>query len=589
MERTANMSAEELAQFLVRVSESPTEGMILDAVKEVGFSDDEAELALDSVRDYVENPQIDSVEDTSVIVNEGRDPDENIEGGEGMTLEDIVHSADTLLESEGTDIPLGPTPGDIPLDEEPGDPIEEPDLEAQELDPEKPQMDGEEIMGAISQMIEEDPHTTNEDIKRRLQHWGVPGDDIAQFMDGLERLHTSHATKMIVSHWRESNVSLADAARLALKLNPELSTDALRQALSNAGVSEIEIDDVMQQLPPREMEDPMAMPEGEGPDWVSRAQELVAADPQLTPEEIMEILTGEGASPEEAQAAAEQAVGGTEEPLGVGDIASTPRGAARIAHIHETMSGNLYQVVHSDNTRGYYGQNAVSKYVPQKTASVDSLWAKVASHMQEEWYTELKTLPQATKASYQTRVEESKVLRQEVLAAMKDAAPEDEVELARIEHALSNEIAYIEDKMASSFTAEEADYLISLPVFDEHSAHQGSAWGPQGGAFALAAAEAERDFAAIDWNHEVTAGADLFVEDVAPNLVADSGEVRRMAGRYITAKTAALPAETAEPIVKQFIHNVERARKAAVIEVRKTASIKEAVELPDDYEKGLFI
>jgi hypothetical protein len=593
MERTGNMSYTELAEFLVRTLPDPTEGLILDAIKEAGGNDDDAQQALEGVRDWIDSPQIDSVEDTSLILDEGRDPDTAFEPDldQGQTLEEIVQSADDLLEPEGAEpaIGVGDMPRDLPdeTEKEPGDPIEEPMLEEQELEPEKPQMSGEEVMGAISEMIDEDPTTTNEDIKRRLQAWGIPGDDIAHFMNGLEQLRTSHATKVVISHWRESNVSVAEAAQLVMKLNPEMKVEDLRQALANAGVSEIEIDEALEQLPPQQMEDPMAMmPEEVGQDWVSRAQELVANDPMMTPEEIMEILQGEGASPEEAQAAADAAAGGGE-PLGVGDMASTPRGAARIAHIHETLSGDLYQVVHADNTIGWYGEGAISRYKPEKTSS-NNLWAKIASHMEEEWYTEMKVRPTALKSGYEQRIEASEALRQDVLAAMKTAAPEDETELARVEHALANEIDYCKAKVANSFNDAEAEYLVNLPTFDEHAAHQGSSWGPDGGAFAIAAAEAERDFADIDWNYEVTAGADLFVEDVAPNLIADSGEVRRMAARYITAKTAPLQAKDREPLVKQFVQNVERARKAAAIEARKTASTKEAVELPDNFEKGLF-
>lgn len=595
-ERTSNMTYEEYASFLVRNLQDPTEGLIIDAIRKAGGDDDDASRALEQVRDYLSNPQVDVADDPSAVLEEGKDVSDLPQDlSEGKTLDEIVDEGDNIFEEEAEDLgpeTLGEIPDRIPeieMDKSPGEVIDESSMQAQELNPEQVQMDGEELLTQISDMVNENPNTSNEDVTRRLQEWGVPGDKIKSFMEGLVGLRASHYILSKVVH---SDVSYSDAARAVRELNPDMDAETLRQALANAGAAEIEIDEALADLPPEQMEDPLAMGMGEemggGSEWDAIAQEYVAQDPAMTPEALMEILQGEGASPEEAQAAADAALGGAEFEPQPEDVVQTPKGAARVARVHETLQGKLYQVISSDDSVEWYGENAISKYTPQKTASTGSIWQKIAAHMEEEWYTERKKLPVALKAGYEARLAQTLELRKQVQAAIV-AGAEDEVELAKIDHALENEECHCKDKLKTAFSEDEAEYLVNLPTYSEGVAHGGSQWGPGGSVIAHAAAEAERAIAAIDWKHEATAGADIFVEDISSNLISDAGEVRRMAGRHIAAKTAALPDEQRRGIVNQFMQNVERARKAAAIEARKNGPVKEAsVGLPEDFEKGLF-
>ena len=311
----------------------------------------------------------------------------------------------------------------------------------------------------------------------------------------------------------------------------------------------------------------------------------------------MEKLQGEGASPEEAQAAVDAALSrdsGLDEPETfnpeMGQPVQTPRGAARIAAVYETLDGNVYEAHLEDGSTAYFGIDALSAYKEEKTSS-NNIFEKIASHLKENWYTDSQKLPRSHKKGYEERLAKTEALIKEIREAIKTAAPDEQQELMEVDLALEHEAQYCRDKIAKAFTLDDAEYLGSQPKFKVNVAHTANEMGPSYGSIALAAQEAEEEAANYDWKREVTAGAELFVDEVDPILLGSSGDVRRMASRYIEAKTAALEGEQKNSIVSTFISNVERARRNAVRDLKLArANQKEAsIDLPDGaQDEGVF-
>lgn len=565
MQFVAGMTPREYAQFIVDNTPDPTEGMILDALKDAGADEDEIKDALDYLQNMLTDTEIDIPDDVDAEIAENEDKldavEEEIDSGTAPidTLPvdvpaDLVETADSIPDEEG------PVYDENPMDV---DPAEEKDTV--ELSP-------DELFETMSDYLKQDPDASEEDLKRYLLSLGVPGDKIERLMEyGLDMTRASKFNAALTKE--AADISWMTAAQFVMQHNPNISSEDLKDALRNAGASEFEIEEVLQQLPAQEEPIPdQTLP----PDPMQNAMDPNAANMQAPP-------------PMRQSNTEDRMANGERTSPSIGNVVQTPKGLARVAGIMPTLGGIIYEVELENNKVAFYGEEAIEEPKEEKTASAD-IHQKIASHMEEEWYTDVVNLPRAHKAAYVERLDKTVALLGEVKNAVKTASGDQYQELLKADVQLTHEYQYLKDRIANSFTVEDAEYLGSQPKYRVTASRGASEFGGRSLTLDAAAAAAEEEAANINWKHEVTAGAELFVEEISPILIGSSGDVRRMASRYITSKTAALEEDEARKIHNAFVENAEKARRRVVKELRQSTPKEASTDLPDGAaDEGVFI
>lgn len=530
---TREMDWDEFARFLFENLNDPTEGLILDAMIEEGASSEEADAALRSVRDMYENPQID--------VDDDLDEDEP------------------------------------PVDDEP--------VEDRPLHPE---LDRDEVEAIVSDYIKSDPNASSDDVAKYLVQLGIP-----------EHEARGYAGMSLVSAVT-AGVSYEDAAKWVYKENDTLTPEDVYDSLIEVGAPKAIAESVIDQLPPRE--DPMDMaqtsetpmePGMESSPFQQVADSLMQRNPTMPPEQLVQELVAQGASPEEAQQIANNLAGNTMENMQTNARVKTPDNQEGVVlSVYDTLYGR-YASVQLDSGEVIVTDDIELAPERKVAATEDDFSTRVARHFEEKWYDSMETLPKAYKSQYEERLAATEALIKEGRAKIGDAGPE-KYKIDEDLVALEAEACFCKERLKNAFTEEEVRYAALQPKFHlSKNASRGNGLGPGGGeAIVFAAEETLRDAETRDWRREVTAGAELFVDDISPVLIANAGAVRKLAVTYIDLETTGLEAEDRRRLRKEFLANVESARRVAAREARTSASNKRTARrngLPENTrDEGLF-
>lgn len=526
MNRTSALSYPDFARFLVNNLDAPTEGSILDALRQHGASDREVEISMGVVRNQLENPVIDidspdmaSIEDAPLAEGEGATLDELIdtpaETGPGMGLDGIPAEPPGAI-----DDPLAPT----------AEGFEVQDLSTEDVD----------SLAEDFQVV--NPEATPEDMEEYLQ--------------GIVGLPEEEARRVRVT--KVAAVPVQDAVNYLLEQNPNLETDSIRVKLEEFGIPEREVEEVVRRLPPTQQEGPAK-------DWYSEAEQL--QNTGQSQEEIMAFLEGEGASPED--------INSVRNSLGTGSRVGT-------AKVSKVWDSEIFDTSYElDNGEIVSFNEAVTRIASAKEADTrDPIDREIDDFNEEEWD---ETSASATK----DRIDKADA----VLAKVHDQLTKHAtVELDGKYQALREERQILANRISLGDYPDSQEYLDDLPKYSAEVADRSLPIGHEVSAsWHETVFEAEDAIASIDWNRQVTAGADEYVEDIGGEIIGDAGEVRKIASRYIRSLTSHLSAEDSEPIERAFLSNVERSRRAAAkVVVSKKSSVDDLPE-GDILDEGVFL
>lgn len=232
----------------------------------------------------------------------------------------------------------------------------------------------------------------------------------------------------------------------------------------------------------------------------------------------------------------------------------------RIAHLRVQQDGSL---------QGGF-KESIEKTASAPAATGADLLARIEAHFD------------ATRQGVTARLAEIESIRMEARERIASASPADasvfdsimltaEVERGTLRQALDA----IEADEATQ--AELAPYEMKAAPAQESLGRGEGNW--LDGVVSAMVAEAEgQDFDKIA-NEEPA----LFVSDLYPGALADTGVTRDMATSHIRSKTAGLARAQADGIERTFLANVEAARKAALSE-RRTTVHKQAAAREDKYK-----
>lgn len=351
-----------------------------------------------------------------------------------------------------------------------------------------------------------------------------------------------------------AGVALKDAVEALLDLEPDIDTESLRERLRRFGIGEREIEEVVRALPPPEG--------GGGRDFYTPANQM--KNTGAGQEDIMAFLEGEGASPEEQRAVQNSLARG-----------SRVGGLTVVSVVDSELFGTHYKLEN--------GEFVTHEQAMEREAAFKEADKRTRLEIDIDDY-ELADWDESSEEGTRDRLARVNSLLRDVSRALSQNANQ---RLASVHSKL------VEDRQVLSHRLQVSEYpqgyLDNLPKFSVEVADRALPIGPAPDAsWHEAVFESEDAVANIDWRFEVTAGADMFVEEIGPKLVGDSGEVRKLASRFIRAKSSHLAKEDATKIEKEFLANVEKARRAyaKVIVSQKTAS----ADLPEEStDEGVFL
>ena len=321
--------------------------------------------------------------------------------------------------------------------------------------------------------------------------------------------------------------------------------------------------------------------------WASQGEDYVSDDPQMTKTDLTQILKNEGASDEEAKKVTDR-LGLEDDPaINPGTIVRAGGNVGEVTGVWDTLYGKMASVRMESGSEYEFAVEDVAPVEQDKLATTrDEIFDKVAAHLSGDWYDGLNTLPSNYRDTYSDRMNKARALQSEVngrLATTKDIGEMGLLGEAR--SALANEIAFCQTRLASADFVGEEEYVNSLPKYEfAKEASLGYDFGPGGGeSMVLIAEEMEKEAAAIDWNELSRTASVEFVGDLSPILIGDGQEVARLASAFISEKVAALPAEKAQEVAKDFLANVEKARRSFAIEKRAISVDGEDLRMRDDW------
>jgi hypothetical protein len=343
--------------------------------------------------------------------------------------------------------------------------------------------------------------------------------------------------------------------------------------------------------------------------WMDMVDETLDMDPDVTPDEMREILIGQGASEEEADETLEQAgllIGDEmgEEPTRapIGARVMTASGPGVIESVYTDVWGERRATVVLDQeTRvgriftGSLDDMQMVKEAKKELSEGEKLYDRVSKHLTTTWYNSRDKLPRADAEKLSKRAIDSENLHKEVRTFLaKPNLPQDLQEaLDEAAIALRAEASYCKEASSKVLTTEEEGYRNQFNRYQVGAVNaRGSDMGAGGGeVLARVAKETEEHLASIDWNDEVTTGADLFVEaHREPVFLGDSGEMRTVALQYIGHRTAHLENGEARKIAASFLANVEKSRRKALREeVKQMKTAAAPAEPKDATDEGIFL
>lgn len=313
------------------------------------------------------------------------------------------------------------------------------------------------------------------------------------------------------------------------------------------------------------------------------ANKYIAADPNMTGDQLAQLLITQGYGIQEAkQVANEMNLSDGPEALRAGASVSYKGVNTKVAAISSSLYGEV--AILADGRTAFVDDEDLV-VVTEKVASVEVTMASLLE--------EVKAFNEGTYA-----YEESDLLRKateaktllDKMASYKPQNVAEEVEL-RKEYGQLQTAAKVFAKAASDRSEETQEYLASQPQYKVAAQIvEGYEFGPGGGdAIHMAAAELEEERAAIDWNKFATVEGVNFVEQ-HPEYLSSDADMRKAANSHVSSHIAHLEGDKKEEVRNTFLAIVEKTRRMTVRELgrEKKARVEETGPA-HNFDEGVFI
>lgn len=315
-------------------------------------------------------------------------------------------------------------------------------------------------------------------------------------------------------------------------------------------------------------------------DWAGMADGFLRENPQMSTNELGALLGQNGASQSTIRGIMRQFESGDSGEIRVGSSVSYKGKNFKVAGTTSTLYGDM--IVLSNGDTVMTEDEDLGPAVLEKTASEDvtfeKLMNKTSKFFDKEYLYEEKDLTKMAKkanklidelSAYEPDKMSESVGIKEVIGRLRTAA------------AVFKEHAEYQSK-------ENQEYLDAQPKY-HMEVEAGYEFGPGGGdAIYITSAEMDQEHEELIESWPKTAGvvASQLVDE-NPEHLGSTGEMRRIASRYVDAKFAHMDGEIKDQVRTNFIGLVEKARRIALRDLpKKEARIDD--ELPHNYDEGVF-